>query len=156
MQIIDRQLLDRITALALESPRLRQNYNLHPADDANCHRLLNAIEPDSYIPPHRHLDPAKDESFVVLRGKLGVISFDEYGTVLQTSLVAAGGEVVAVDIPHGVFHTAVSLASGTIFFEAKAGPYQPLHAEEKASWAPGEGTPAAADYLAKMKGLLCP
>jgi cupin fold WbuC family metalloprotein len=156
MQILDRQLLDRLSAQAKETPRRRKNHNLHPTDDAICHRLLNAIEPDSYIPPHRHLDPAKDESFVVLRGKLGIITFDEQGAVLQTSLAEAGGDVVAVDIPNGVFHTAVSLASGTVFFEAKAGPYQPLRDQEKAPWAPAEGAATATGYLANLKGLFCP
>ena len=155
MQIIDQKLLDRITVLARETPRRRKNHNLHPSDDASCHRLLNAVEPDSYIPPHRHLDPAKDEAFVVVRGKLGIVTFDEHGNVLEKALASSGGDVVAVDIPHGVFHTAVSLASGTVFFEAKAGPYLPLRDEEKAPWAPAEGTPAAVDYLAQLQGLFC-
>jgi cupin fold WbuC family metalloprotein len=153
MKIIDRQLLDTITALAQENPRLRKNYNLHPSDDACCHRLLNAIEPDSYIRPHRHLDPAKDESFIILRGILGVITFDENGAIAESIVLTAGEENLAADIPHGVFHAAVSLASGTVFFEAKAGPYMPLAEAEKAAWAPEEGTPTAPAYLARLKTL---
>jgi cupin fold WbuC family metalloprotein len=153
MKIIDQELLDRLTAEARQNPRLRKNYNLHPADDFCCHRLLNAMEPDSYIRPHRHLDPTKDESMVMVRGKMGVVAFDENGTVLSRTVIATAGAAVAVDIPHGRFHTVVSLASGTIFFEAKAGPYLPLTEEEKAQWAPAEGEPAAAAYLATLRGL---
>ena len=153
MKIIDRQLLDTITAQAAENPRRRKNYNLHPSDDFCCHRLLNAIEPESYIPPHRHLETVKDESFVILRGKLGIITFDENGTVMEKTVLSAEKETLAVDIPHGVFHTAVSLEKGTVFFEAKAGPYRPLNEDEKASWAPADGNCEAASYLAGLKAL---
>lgn len=153
MKIIDQHQLDVLSAQARENPRLRKNHNLHPSDDFCCHRLFNAIEPGSYIRPHRHLDPAKDETFVIIRGKLGVVMFGESGEVAGTALLTPGGHAVAVDIPRGRFHTAVSLEPGTIFFEAKAGPYLPLSDAEKSSWAPEEGTPEAADYLAELKSL---
>jgi len=154
VKIIDKNLLDGLTHEAQANPRLRKNYNLHPADDFCCHRLLNAIEPDSYIRPHRHLDPVKDESFVILRGKLGIIIFANDGKVLQSSVLSTESGTVIADIPHGVFHTAVSLEPGTIFFEAKAGPYRPLAEGEKAPWAPEDGTSLAGKYLAELKALL--
>ncbi|AJE04521.1 WbuC family cupin fold metalloprotein [Geobacter pickeringii] len=147
MRILTEALLDEVTAQAAAAPRGRKNHNLHPSDDFCCHRLLNAIEPGSYIQPHRHLDPLKDESMVVVRGALGVVSFNEEGEVTGTFILRCGGEAFAVDIPHGEFHTVVSLAPGTVFFEAKAGPYLPLTADEKAPWAPAEGEPAASSYL---------
>ncbi len=153
MRIIDQHLLDRLSAQAAENPRLRKNYNLHPADDFCCHRMFNAIEPDSLIPPHRHLDPAKDETFVIVRGKLGVVLFDDNGEVAGTALLSPGEETIAVDIPHGRYHTAVSLEPGTIFFEAKAGPYLPLTEAEKPSWAPRDGTPEAVAYLEFLRNL---
>ena len=153
MHIIDKHLLDHLSAQARSNPRLRKNHNLHPADDFCCHRLFNAIEPGSYIRPHRHLDPVKDETFVIVRGRLGVIMFDEEGQVAGTALLAPGEGAIAVDIPHGRFHTPVSLDAGTIFFEAKAGPYLPLADGEKANWAPEDGTPEAAAYLARLKSL---
>lgn len=154
MRIIDQTLLERISAEARENPRLRKNFNLHPSDDFCCHRLFNAMEPGSYIRPHRHLDPLKDESIVVVRGRMGVISFDEKGEVIGGSILTAGGGNVAVDIPHGGFHTFISLESGTVFFESKAGPYHPLSEEEKARWSPAEGSPEAASYLEKLARLL--
>jgi cupin fold WbuC family metalloprotein len=153
MKIIDQKLLDTLSAQAAENPRLRKNLNIHPSDDFCCHRLFNAVEPGSYIPPHRHLDPLKDETFVIIRGRLGVIMFDDDGRMRKTALLSAGGEVVAADIPHGAFHTAVSLEPGTIFFEAKAGPYLPLSDQEMARWAPQGGTPDAAVYLNALKAL---
>jgi cupin fold WbuC family metalloprotein len=151
VKIIDQQLLDNLSAEARVNPRRRKNFNLHPSDDFCCHRLFNALEPDTYIRPHRHLDPVKDETFMIVRGKLGVIMFDVAGIVLGHVVLVPGGEAVAVDMPHGAFHSAVSLEPGTVFFEAKAGPYRPLTAEETAPWAPAEGTPEAADYLAMLK-----
>ena len=112
------------------------------------------MQPDSYIPPHRHLDPQKDETFVVLRGLLGVVIFDDDGYVLQSEKVGAGGTALGVDIPHGAWHTAVALVPDTVFLEAKAGPYLPGSAEERASWAPAENTPDAAAWLADLKARL--
>ena len=153
MRIIDQKLLDRITAEAMNSPRRRKNFNLHSGDDFCCHRLLNAMEPDSYIRPHRHLDPAKDESMVMVRGRMGVLVFDEAGNIQSQTIIAASGNAVAVDIPHGLFHTVVSLESGTIFFESKAGPYLALTEEEKGEWSPAEGVPEAVYYLESLTKL---
>ncbi|MCM0081312.1 WbuC family cupin fold metalloprotein [Geomonas sp. Red32] len=152
MKAIEASVLDAVAEEARRSPRLRKNHNLHGSDQSACHRLFNAIEPDSYIRPHRHLNPDKDETFVLIRGKLGVVSFDREGKVTGTALLEPAG-AVAADIPHGEFHGAVSLAPGTIFFEAKAGPYLPLSPEEVGTFAPAEGTPEAAAYLEALRAL---
>jgi len=154
MRIIDQALLDRLSAEAREIPRLRKNFNLHPSDDFCCHRLLNAMEPGSYIRPHRHLDPLKDESIVMVRGRMGLISFDEKGEVIGSYILTAGGGNVAVDVPHGQFHTIISLENGSVFFESKAGPYLPLSEEEKARWSPAEGSPETASYLERLEKQL--
>jgi len=149
--LIDNVLLDQVCAEAAASPRRRKNRNLHPTDDHPAHRLLNAMQPDSYIPPHRHLDPNKDETFIVLRGVLGLIVFDDAGGVVQTAKVGAGGTAMGVDIPHGTWHTAVALAPDTVFLEAKAGPYLAFTEAERAPWAPAENSAAATSYLAMLK-----
>ena len=155
--LIDRALLDAVTAEARAYPRLRKNRNFHPCDDAPGQRLLNAIEPGSYVAPHRHLDPHKDETMVVLRGRLGLVIFDDRGTVRQAVRLAhdenSNDIAQGVDIPHGCWHTVLALESATVFFEAKAGPYVPLAADERAQWAPPEGDPAAAGYLEKLRAL---
>jgi cupin fold WbuC family metalloprotein len=151
--VIDDKLLDEVCAEAAASPRRRKNRNFHPRDEHPGHRLLNALMADTYIPPHRHLDPNKDETYVVLRGRLGLVEFDDAGAVMRTLKVGAGGAAIGVDVAHGTWHTAVALEDETVFLEAKAGPYLPLTAEEKAPWAPAENSPEAAAYLAKMKVL---
>jgi cupin fold WbuC family metalloprotein len=150
---IDTALLDAVTRAARAAPRRRKNFNLHANEADACNRLLNAVEPDSYIVPHRHLDPGKDETFVVLRGRFGVATFDDDGKVSRTYLLGAEYGCVGIDIPHGTWHTLVALESGSIFLEAKGGPYAPLGAAERASWAPAENSPDAAAYLAKLRAL---
>lgn len=154
IRLIDAALLDEVTGEARQSPRRRRNRNFHRDDAQPGHRLLNAVEPGSYIMPHRHLDPDKDETMVVLRGALGLVVFDDSGGVVQALRLTAGGSLLGVDIPHGIWHTVFALESGTVFLEAKAGPYLPLTPEEKAPWAPGEGGAGAPDYLVRLMGLI--
>lgn len=149
-RIIDQELLDEVSGMAKAVPRQRKNYNFHSLDESPSHRLLNAIEPDSYIPPHRHLGTEKDETIIVLRGRLGVVFFDDRGTIVQTAVLSPGGDAVGVNIPQGEFHTEVSLEAWTVFFESKAGPYRPLTDAERAPWAPGEGSDDSAAYLAEL------
>jgi cupin fold WbuC family metalloprotein len=154
--LIDTALLDSVCAAAAASPRRRKNHNLHPSDDARAHRLLNAVQPDSYIAPHRHLDPAKDETFIVLRGVMGLLIFDDAGHIVRSVKVGAGetaGGVLGVDIPAGTWHTSFALVPDTVILEAKAGPYLPLSEEERAPWAPAENAPEAAEQLAAWQRL---
>lgn len=151
--LIDDEMLDSTTLAARESPRQRKNRNFHPDDNFPSHRLLNAIEPGSYIAPHRHLDPLKDETMLLVRGRMGLVIFDDHGNILQTVCLEAGGKCTGVDIPHGCWHTVLSLTSGTVFLEAKAGPYLALTDAERAPWAPLEGDTAAPIYLTKLQTL---
>jgi cupin fold WbuC family metalloprotein len=151
IRLIDAALLDELSAEARNSSRGRKNRNFHTDDAQPGHRLLNAIEPGSYIMPHRHLDPNKGETMVVLRGALGLVVFDDAGAVTQTEKVSHGDTPMGFDIGYGTWHTVFALEPGTVFLEAKAGPYLPLTVEEKAPWAPAEGDPAAAAFLARLR-----
>ena len=151
--LIDSQLLDKVSAEASASPRLRKNFNFHQNNNDLAHRLLNAIEPGSYIVPHRHLDPNKDETMIVIRGRLGVVLFDETGQITQVCALEAGGVSCGITIPHGVFHTALALQPGTVMFECKAGPFMPLDANELAPWAPPEGGEGTAAYAQSLSVL---
>ncbi|MSN26624.1 MAG: cupin fold metalloprotein, WbuC family [Geobacter sp.] len=153
MKIVNSELLDQISSEALSSPRLRKNHNIHRCDESRCHRLLNAIEPGSYIRPHRHLDPEKDEAFILMKGRLGVITFSDDGTVAETVLLSHSGGNLAADIPYGIYHAAVSLEAGTVFYEAKAGPYLPLDESEVAHWSPVDGSQQSQEYLERLRGL---
>jgi cupin fold WbuC family metalloprotein len=152
-RLIDRTLLDATTAAARSSPRRRKNHNFHALESEPANRLLNAVEPGSYVQPHRHLDSAKDETFVVLRGRFGLVCFDESGAVTLAQLLEAGGEVMGANVPHGTFHTLLSLAPGSVFFEAKAGPYVAISDKDRAPWSPREGDEAAPGYLAQLEAL---
>ena len=145
--LIDLKLLDEVSAEAVAAPRRRRNRNFHAKDDFIAHRLLNAIEPGSYVAPHRHNDATKDETMVVLRGRLGLVEFDDSGAVVRATVLEPGGAVLGCDIPHGTWHSLVALEPGTVFLEAKAGPYTALTADEKATWAPLEGDAEAPTYL---------
>lgn len=152
-RFIDTALLAEVIAEARARPRQRANRNFHPDDDFPAHRLLNAIEPGSWLPPHRHLDPFKDETIVVLTGALGVVIFDDAGAVLVARRLAANGDCLGIDIPHGTWHTVLALEPGTVIFEAKAGPYRPLLDAELAPWAPREGDAGVVAYQQVLQAL---
>lgn len=150
---INQQLLKKLSMEAMASPRRRKNYNFHESNEAQTHRLLNAIELNSYVMPHKHNDPNKGETMICLSGKLGLIVFDSTGNVEQKLILEAGSDTVGVDIPYGIFHTVLALKSGTVFFEAKAGPFVPIKTEEQAPWAPVEGDDLVTDYLATLYAM---
>lgn len=144
--------LTSLSAAARTRPRLRLNRNLHAMEDP-VHRLLNAMEPGSYVRPHRHLHPPKSETFVVVKGAVGLLVFDEAGTVLETLELASAGETLGADLPAGSWHTLVALEQGTVFFETKVGPYVSPVLEDLASWAPAEGDARAAALVAGWEAL---
>ncbi len=148
--------LDQLVAAARRAPRLRANLNLHAMDD-RVHRLLNAIEPGSYVRPHRHLAPPKAETVVVVRGSLGLVLFDESGAVVETGRLSAGSAgTFGADVPAGTIHSFVALESGTVFLEVKEGPYVAPAGEDLPAWAPAEGDAAAAAYGASLRSLFGP
>jgi len=147
---INAALLDEVCAEAKASPRRRKNRNFHSSDEQPGQRLLNAIEPGSYVMPHRHLDPDKSETMVVLRGALALVIFDDAGALIDSAILSANSATLGVDLPYGTWHTVFALVPDTVFLEAKAGPYRPLAPNEKAPWAPAEGDAGAAVYLAKL------
>jgi cupin fold WbuC family metalloprotein len=153
VRLLDGPVLDRLSAEARERPRRRLNLNLHALDD-RVHRLLNAVEPGSYVRPHRHFAPPKDETLVVVRGALGLVLFGADGRVEATRLLRADAAgAFGADLRAGVVHSFVALESGTVFFEVKEGPYAAPAGEDLPAWAPAEGDPAAAAFEAELRGL---
>ena len=127
MKLIDKQLLDGVSGQAQKSDRLRKNYNFHQSLDDKCHRFLNAVEPGTKVEIHRH--PTKDESFVLLRGRVKVNTYNDDGTVLESVVLCPEEGFYGVDIPKGVWHNVESLESGSVFFECKEGPFVPHEVE---------------------------
>lgn len=122
---IDSTLLDSLTAQAKESPRLRMNLDLRNSDADTSQRMLNAIEPGSVIPIHRHQKTS--ETVVVLRGRVIEEFYDELERICSATYeLAAGGSVFALNIPAGQWHTLRALESGTVILEMKDGPYIPI------------------------------
>lgn len=123
MKVIDQDLLDMVSAEAKESPRLRMNFNFHQSLEDKCHRMLNAVEPGTEVPIHRH--PSKDESFVLLRGRVRVTTHNDDGSIKDSIILNPKEGLYGVDIPKGVWHKVESLESGSVFFECKEGPFVP-------------------------------
>ena len=125
---ITQQLLDELTAQAKTSPRLRMNHDLRNSDIDNSQRMLNAIEPGSIIPIHRHTKST--ETLVCLRGKLIEDYYNESGCIEKSIELSPNGPVVALNIPKMQWHSLRALESGTVIMEVKDGPYEPISPDD--------------------------
>lgn len=152
--LIDLPLCRQLSLRARENPRRRQNLNLHTELEAPSQRLLNALEPGTYVRPHRHLSSPRAETFVGLQGVLALCLFDDCGGLAQVVVFGPGTGVFGADVPPGAWHSVVCLEPGAVFFEAKDGPYRPLDDKDWPVWAPREGTPEAVDYLNHLQASI--
>ena len=125
---IDQTLLDELTAEAKASPRLRMNRDLRNSSLDKSQRMINAIEPGSILPVHRHRKSS--ETVVILRGHLKEICYDPNGRVTDVFDLTPNGDVIALNIPVGQWHTAEAVESGTVILESKDGPYEPTGPED--------------------------
>lgn len=126
---ITQALLDKLTEEAKASPRLRMNYDLRNSENDQSQRMLNAIEPGSPLPIHRHQKTS--ETVVCLRGRLVEEYYDELERICTERIeLSPNGPVVALNIPAGQWHTVRSLESGTVILEMKNGPYEPISPED--------------------------
>jgi cupin fold WbuC family metalloprotein len=148
---ITQESLERTVSASRSSPRKRIIQPFHRTESAKLHRMLNAVLPGSYIAPHRHLEPPKDESWIVLQGALAFFTFSEHGQIEECLEVRAGGEVFGVDLEPGVYHSFLALEPDTVVYEVKTGPYAPNDDKAFAPWAPREGEPEVAAYLSRLK-----
>ena len=134
--IIDNTLLDKLTSQAKESPRLRMNMDLRNSSADSSQRMLNAIEPGSVVPVHRHRNTS--ETVVVLRGRVVEEYYDDAGVLVESFVLgdchvadAPRNDVpmaYALNIPAGQWHTLRALESGTVILEMKDGAYEPIGA----------------------------
>ena len=150
-KLLTQSLLNSVAAEAIDSPRLRKNYNFHHLDES-VQRMLNVMQPGTYVRPHRHLRPETAngfEFFLVLQGKVGILTFDEQGTICDRLVISAEGPTYGVELEEGVYHALVSLAPDTVIFELKEGPYNAATDKEFLQMFPPEGTREAME-LAKV------
>lgn len=144
---IDRSLVNATTQKALEAKRRRMNYNFHKKPDDLLQRMLNAMEPGTYIRPHKHENPGKREAFVLIRGRIAFIEFDQNGKVIDHFVMDAEQGNYGLEIAPRCYHTLISLEPGSVVYEIKDGPYNPDTDKNFAPWAPEEGSVHAGKYL---------
>lgn len=137
---IDQAFAQSIVKQAEESPRRRKNYNYHQTYEEVVNRMLNAMQADTYVQPHKHEDPDKHEIFLILTGKAAVIEFDNTGKIIDYYIVEAGTGKFGVEIAPRIWHTIIPLVDGTVVYEIKEGPYSPLNDKNFASWHPKRAT----------------
>lgn len=126
MVLINHQLFKDLHQQAQASPRLRMNHNFHDSLEEKVQRLLNALEPGTVIPIHRHRDTA--ETYIVLEGKMNIIFFNDDKSVLEKRLLSSDGNM-GVHVPKGQWHT-IEVLEPSVIFEVKEGPYQPLNEDD--------------------------
>lgn len=125
---ISKDLLDTLTAQAKASPRLRMNYDLRNSPEDQSQRMLNALEPGTVLPIHRHRNSS--ETVAILRGRAVQWLYDEEGKVVEKVLLEVGGDIPAMNVEKGQWHRLECLESGTVIVEFKDGTYEPVGAED--------------------------
>ncbi len=149
IQIITPTLLDELETKARDSARLRTNHNFHASFEENPNRFLNVMVRSTYVTPHRHTAPPKSESFVVLRGQLLFITFDDKGD-LETVTRLSSHDNYGIDIAPGIWHSIIVESETAICFEVKPGPYAPASDKDFAPWAPREGEAGCGEYAGRL------
>ena len=126
--VIDKELLDNLTAQAKINPRLRQSFDLRNSAEDKSQRMLNALEPGTVMPIHRH--HASSETVVILRGKIRWIFYDDLGRITESTELRSDGEVRMLNVEKDMWHSLECLESGSVLYESKDGPYHPLEEDE--------------------------
>jgi cupin fold WbuC family metalloprotein len=148
---LGRNLVAETARASRESDRKRIVQPFHRSDGELLRRMLNAIQPESYVRPHRHTLPGAVEAWLVVQGAVACFMFSDTGAVEQIVELSAGGERFGVDFSGAVFHALIALEPDTVLYEVKLGPYVPPGDTEFAAWAPAEGTPESLAYLAQLR-----
>lgn len=147
MKIIGDKLIAEVSSQAKLSLRKRQNYNFHETLDAILQRMLNALEPGTYVQPHKHESPDKVEAFIILKGKVLVVEFDDTGNIKQSCILSAEKQIFGCEIAPKTWHTIAALEPNSVVYEIKEGPYSPINDKNFAPWAPKEEDPDCESYL---------
>lgn len=126
--VLTTEILDALSAKAKACERLRMNYDLRTSENDQSQRMLNAMEPGTVLPIHRHTTTC--ETIVMLRGSIKEMFYDDKGNLTESVVLKAGTEPSAMNIPKGVWHNLECLETGTILFEAKDGPFEPRREED--------------------------
>lgn len=156
MKIIDDKILNELSQKAKESSRKRMNLNYHDGNPDLIQRMLNAMEPSTYVRPHKHENPDKREIFIALKGSFAIILFDDKGQITDYVFLDRNKGIYAIEIPPKKWHMIISLEENAVYYEIKDGPYDVLNDKHFAEWAPEEGSDKSLEYLERIKKLLKP
>jgi cupin fold WbuC family metalloprotein len=147
---IDGALIEELAGKAEDSKRKRINYNFHKELSDTLQRMLNVMEPGTYIRPHKHEDPDKREAFILLQGRAVVIEFDDNGEITDHVFLDPVLGRFGVEIPERTWHTIIVLEPHSVIYEVKDGPYSSIDDKNFAPWAPEEYTPETKEYNSKL------
>lgn len=126
--VITKEILDELSAKAKENPRLRQSMDLRNSPEDGSQRMLNALEPGTVMPIHRH--HGSSETVVILRGKIRWIFYDDQGRITESTELRSDGDIRMLNVEKDRWHSLECLESGSVLYESKDGPYHPLEEDE--------------------------
>lgn len=149
MRVITTQIIEETIQKAYNSPRKRAHYLLHNPEDL-VQRMVNAILPGSYIPPHKHENPDKIELFAILKGQIAALKFTSDGKIDKIHILDESGPNKIVDVRPGVYHSFIALKPSALL-EIIQGPYNPETHKNWPEWSPKEDSPEAQDFLKDLE-----
>jgi cupin fold WbuC family metalloprotein len=148
---INKSSLEQLNKLAASDKRRRKIKNFHTSDDDSIQRMLNGLQEDSYCRPHRHITPVKREVFLILKGSIAVVEFDDNGGIIDSSILNSSDGNYAVEITPTSWHTIVCFEDNSVLYEIKDGPYDAETDKEFASWSPKENSEEGQVYLSSLR-----
>ncbi len=144
------KLLNSMSYKAKASVRKRCNYSFHNSNFDYIQRFLNAVEPDTYVRPHKHENPDRVEIFLILKGRVLIIEFDDNGKIIDYIILDIEKGKKGVEIPPRTWHSLIVLKEGSVLYEIKEGPFIKETDKTFAKWAPEEGTKEAQEFNEKV------
>jgi len=151
---IDHSLLSAMAEKARKAIRKRAHHTFHKSSDDVLQRFLNAMQPGTYLQPHKHEDPDKREVFIALTGRFVVVEFDHAGRITDHIILDPNTQDYAAEVEPRIFHTVLCLDPDSIAYELKDGPYNPIDDKNFATWAPREGESGCSEYIQKILSAL--
>jgi cupin fold WbuC family metalloprotein len=143
-----------LKAEAKDSPRKRKNFNFHKEPDDRLQRMMHAMNPGTYVQPHKHENPDKREAFIILEGSVAVIEFNDSGEIKGHLILNRQAGNYGVEVSKCSWHMLIALEENSVIYEVKDGPYSPNDDKNFATWAPKEGSNTCDEYLDRIKKLL--
>jgi cupin fold WbuC family metalloprotein len=147
---INQSLIADLAEKARNSDRKRINFNFHKVPGDPLQRLLNVMQPGTYLQPHKHENPDKREVFIALTGKFLALEFDELGKITDSIMLDPAEGAYAAEVPARTYHTIICLEPDSAIYELKDGPYDPSDDKHFAPWAPKEGTEGCDEFMNKI------